>query len=142
MQVFDENGKFLAMWPLRSPHWPANQNTLMVTNMIDQNGYIWVGDAPTSRLLKFDLNGNFLYAWGAPGAAIGTSELLSRNNHRSARKCLPRRLLRRTRAEVRTASRGGSAKDGRSNPADLGHLEVELAGPATALLTMIGGPAF
>jgi hypothetical protein len=23
MQVFDENGKFLDMWPLRSPTWPA-----------------------------------------------------------------------------------------------------------------------
>ena len=28
MQVFDENGKFLDMWPLRSPHWPASQGTL------------------------------------------------------------------------------------------------------------------
>ena len=62
MQVFDENGKFLDMWPLRSPHWPASQNTLMVNHFIDQNGFIWVGDAPTSRILKFDLNGNFLTA--------------------------------------------------------------------------------
>ena len=22
MQVFDDDGKFLDMWPLRSPHWP------------------------------------------------------------------------------------------------------------------------
>ena len=34
MQVFDENGKFLDMWPLRSPHWPANQGTLMVNHII------------------------------------------------------------------------------------------------------------
>jgi DNA-binding beta-propeller fold protein YncE len=71
MQVFDVNGKFLDMWPLRSPHWPANQGTLMVNHFIDQEGFIWVGDSPTSRILKFDLNGNFLYAWGAPGPQAG-----------------------------------------------------------------------
>jgi DNA-binding beta-propeller fold protein YncE len=71
MQVFDENGKFLDMWSLRSPHWPASQNTLMVNHFIDQNGSIWVGDAPTSRLIKFDLDGNYLYSWGAPGPQPG-----------------------------------------------------------------------
>jgi DNA-binding beta-propeller fold protein YncE len=71
MQVFDENGKFLDMWPLRSPHWPASQTTLMVNHFIDQNGFIWVGDAPTNRILKFDLNGNYLYSWGAPGGQSG-----------------------------------------------------------------------
>jgi hypothetical protein len=71
MQVFDENGKFLDMWTLRSPHWPANQNTLMVNHLLDQNGFIWVGDAPTARILKFDLKGNFLYGWGAPGPQAG-----------------------------------------------------------------------
>ena len=38
---------------------------------IDDKGFIWVGDAPTSRILKFDLNGNFLYGWGAPGPQTG-----------------------------------------------------------------------
>jgi DNA-binding beta-propeller fold protein YncE len=71
MQVFDENGKFLDMWPLRSPHWPANQGTLMVNHIITTDQFIWVGDAPTNRLLKFDLNGNFLYSWGAPGPEAG-----------------------------------------------------------------------
>ena len=71
MQVFDENGKFLDMWPLRSPHWPASQNTLMMNHFIDDKGFIWVGDAPTNRILKFDLNGNFLYSWGAPGPQPG-----------------------------------------------------------------------
>src|SRR5215467_10757631 len=71
MQVFDENGKFLDMWPLKSPHWPANQPTLFVNHFIDDKGFIWVGDAPSSRILKFDLNGNFLYSWGAPGSQPG-----------------------------------------------------------------------
>ncbi len=71
MQVFDVDGKFLDMWTLKSPNWPENQNTLMVNHYIDQNGFIWVGDAPTNRILKFDLNGNFLYSWGAPGGQAG-----------------------------------------------------------------------
>jgi hypothetical protein len=71
MQVFDEEGNFLDMWTLRSPHWPANQNTLFVNHLIDTDGYIWVGDAPTSRLMKFDLDGNYLYSWGAPGPQPG-----------------------------------------------------------------------
>jgi sugar lactone lactonase YvrE len=71
MQVFDENGKFLDMWPLTSPHWPAGQNTLMVNHFLDQEGFIWVGDAPTSRILKFDQKGNHLYSWGAPGGQAG-----------------------------------------------------------------------
>jgi hypothetical protein len=71
MQVFDEDGAFLDMWPLRSPHWPASQTTLMVNHIIDGDGYIWVGDAPTNRLIKFDLDGRYLYSWGAPGLQPG-----------------------------------------------------------------------
>jgi hypothetical protein len=71
MQVFDENGTFLDMWPLASPHWPESQNTLFVNHFIDTDGYIWVGDAPTARIMKFDQNGNYLYSWGAPGIEAG-----------------------------------------------------------------------
>jgi hypothetical protein len=51
--------------------WPAEQTTLMVNHLIDDKGFIWVGDAPTSRLIKFDQNGNYLYSWGAPGGPAG-----------------------------------------------------------------------
>ena len=60
VQVFDENGKFLDMWTLKSPHWPASQNTLMVNHIITTDQMLWVADATTSRLLKYDLNGNHL----------------------------------------------------------------------------------
>ena len=70
MQVFDEDGNFLDMWPLTSPHWD-NQGTLMANHLVTTDGYIWVGDAPTNRMLKFDLEGNFLYSWGAPGTPAG-----------------------------------------------------------------------
>ncbi len=71
MQVFDENGTFLDMWPLTSPHWPDSQNTLMANHLISTDQNIWVGDAPTNRLIKFDLDGNYLYSWGAPGLPAG-----------------------------------------------------------------------
>ena len=71
MQVFDENGSFLDMWPLTSPHWPDDQGTLMANHLVTTDGYIWVGDAPTNRLIKFDLEGNYLYSWGAPGTQAG-----------------------------------------------------------------------
>ena len=71
MQVFDENGKFLDMWTLRSPHWPATQLTQMVNHFIDQSGNIWIGDGLTTRVLKYDQKGNHLYSWGAPGPQPG-----------------------------------------------------------------------
>jgi len=71
MQVFDTDGNFLDMWPLRSPHWPASQGTLVTNHFIDDKGFIWAGDAFTNRILKFDLDGNFLYSWGAPGPQPG-----------------------------------------------------------------------
>jgi DNA-binding beta-propeller fold protein YncE len=71
MQVFDVDGNFLDMWPLRSPHWPASQRTLVTNHFIDDKGFIWAGDAFTNRILKFDLDGNFLYSWGAPGGQPG-----------------------------------------------------------------------
>ena len=71
MQVFDEDGKFLDMWPLRSPHWPTSQTTLVTNHFIDDKDHIWAGDAYSNRLLEFDLNGNFLYSWGAAGPQAG-----------------------------------------------------------------------
>ena len=71
MQVFDENGKFLDMWPLRSPTWPTEISTLVTNHIITTDGFIWAGDAGTNRILKYDLNGNFLYSWGAPGPQAG-----------------------------------------------------------------------
>jgi hypothetical protein len=71
MQVFDEEGTFLDLWPLRSPHWPASTVAFVVNHFIDQDGFIWAGDGRTFRFLKFDLDGNFLYSWGAGGPEAG-----------------------------------------------------------------------
>jgi DNA-binding beta-propeller fold protein YncE len=71
MQVFDENGVFLDMWPLRSSHWPPEIRTLVVNHIITEDQFIWAGDTGTNRIMKFDLDGNFLYGWGVPGPEPG-----------------------------------------------------------------------
>jgi sugar lactone lactonase YvrE len=63
-QVFDENGKFLDMFPtgLRSsPYY----------HLITTDQALWVSDGGTNRILKYDLKGNYLYGWGAPGGLQG-----------------------------------------------------------------------
>ena len=64
MQVFDQNGKFLDMWTtgLRSSPYAH-----LITT--DQN--LWISDGGTNRILKYDLNGRYLYGWGAPGGLAG-----------------------------------------------------------------------
>src|SRR5688572_20866763 len=58
IQIFDEEGKFLDMWPnIRSPYH------IMIT--ADQ--FAWVLDGTTNRFFKSDLNGKLLYAWGVYG---------------------------------------------------------------------------
>src|SRR5690606_5646383 len=59
IQVFDENGKFIEVWPnVRRPYYiyMAASNNL------------WVADGTTQKFTKFDLKGDLLYAWGTFGA--------------------------------------------------------------------------
>jgi len=62
IQVFDENGKFLDVWPnIRRPYY----------HMITEDQYLWVADGITQKFLKFDLTGKLLYSWGTFGAFPG-----------------------------------------------------------------------
>jgi hypothetical protein len=61
IQVFDENGKYLDEWSIGPA--PADIHTIL----IDGAGYLWAADRGTSKMLKYDLQGNFLYAWGTWG---------------------------------------------------------------------------
>jgi DNA-binding beta-propeller fold protein YncE len=76
MQVFDENGKFLNMWTLRTPELPASTTTMVTNHIITEDQFIWAGDAGTDRVLKFDLDGKFLYTWGTGGAQPGRFDCL------------------------------------------------------------------
>jgi len=61
VQVFDENGKHLREWSFGPP--PSDIHLFI----IDGNRYLWAADRGTSKMLKYDLDGNFLYSWGTWG---------------------------------------------------------------------------
>jgi peptidylamidoglycolate lyase len=71
IQVFDENGKFLDMWQTREAHWPTGVRSLPYYHLITDDQYIWMGDGGTQRIVKYDLDGNLLYAWGQAGGQPG-----------------------------------------------------------------------
>jgi DNA-binding beta-propeller fold protein YncE len=64
MQVFDENGKFLDMWTTGVRSSPY-------AHLITTDQHLWISDGGTNRILKYDLDGHFLYGWGAPGGLPG-----------------------------------------------------------------------
>jgi DNA-binding beta-propeller fold protein YncE len=64
IQVFDENGNFLDQWSM-GPQ--ANTQFLHVST----DGYLWAVDDRTWKVLKYDLEGHLLYAWGSQGAWPG-----------------------------------------------------------------------
>ncbi len=62
VQVFDENGKFLDVWPnVRRPY----------SFLLTEDQHLWVADGITQKFTKFDLTGKLLYSWGTFGAFPG-----------------------------------------------------------------------
>jgi DNA-binding beta-propeller fold protein YncE len=62
IQVFDEEGKFLDVWPnISSPY----------TIRVSADQYLWAFSGPLDKILKYDLNGKLLYAWGTHGTTPG-----------------------------------------------------------------------
>jgi DNA-binding beta-propeller fold protein YncE len=41
-------------------------------HLVTTDQMLWVSDGGTNRILKYDLNGKYLYGWGSPGSAPGT----------------------------------------------------------------------
>jgi hypothetical protein len=63
VQVFDEDGAFLAEWPnLRFP------NDILIS---DKTQDVWVSDNMTTEIVKFDTSGRRLFSWNASGTAPG-----------------------------------------------------------------------
>jgi hypothetical protein len=60
-QVFDENGKYLSEWSFGKD--PADIHLFHIFS----DGYLWAADRGTSKILKYDLDGNFMYSWGTWG---------------------------------------------------------------------------
>jgi len=73
IQVFDENGKFLDVWPLGE--YAAVYHLLMTE---DRN--LWMSDGHgTWKIYKYNLDGKMLYSWGTwgprPGELWGVHEI-------------------------------------------------------------------
>jgi hypothetical protein len=64
-QVFDLDGKFLTMFT-------TGVNSSPYYHFISTDQYLWVGDGGTNRVLKYDLDGHYLYGWGGRGGQRGT----------------------------------------------------------------------
>jgi hypothetical protein len=69
VQVFDENGKYLKEWSFGPP--PSDIHLIY----IGADRALWAFDRGTTKMLKYDLDGHFLYSWGTwgdfPGAFWG-----------------------------------------------------------------------
>lgn len=61
IQVFDENGKYLDEWTIGQP--PSDIHLIYM----DGARFLWAFDRGTSKMVKYDLSGNFMYAWGTWG---------------------------------------------------------------------------
>jgi hypothetical protein len=64
MQVFDENGKFLDMWP-------TGHNSSVLAHIVTEDDFVWVADWTTDRLVKYDLNGRYILDIGGHGPQPG-----------------------------------------------------------------------
>jgi hypothetical protein len=64
MQVFDENGTFLDMWP-------TGQNSNVLTHFVTDDNYVWVADWETDRIVKYDLEGHYMMFIGESGPLPG-----------------------------------------------------------------------
>ncbi len=73
-QVFDENGKFLDQWS----YGPIAQ---VYSLYMAGDRHIWAPDSRTWKILKYDLEGHFLYSWGSlidlpnPGGFFGVHQI-------------------------------------------------------------------
>jgi len=63
-QVFDVEGKFLDMFT-------TGVRSLPYAHLITTDQMLWAADGGTMRVLKYDLNGRFLYGWGGLGGQPG-----------------------------------------------------------------------
>jgi len=65
IQVFDENGKFLDQFSTGNPSTPQ-----VLYLAADRS--LWTADNITSKIVKFDIEGHYLYSWGSQGQWPGS----------------------------------------------------------------------
>ncbi len=125
MQVFDTDGKFITMWSLRSPHWPASQAHARDESLHRRQGLHLGRRRRHESNPKIRPRRQLLVRVGCTRPAAGTLELSARAHDRPARQSLHRRLLRGTRAEVRADRGRGPEQASGTAAAHLGHVHEE-----------------
>jgi hypothetical protein len=60
IQIFDENGKYIDQFRTGDPSTPQ----VLFASM---DKHLWVADNSTSKIVKYDMNGRYLYSWGSQG---------------------------------------------------------------------------
>jgi len=60
IEVFDENGKFLDQFSTGKPSTPQVLH-------LSADKHLWIADNETSKIIKYDLEGHYLYSWGSGG---------------------------------------------------------------------------
>ena len=70
IQVFDENGEFQFMFPT-GPRGESLPYAIEIMTEPSGEEFLWIADGGTGRMLKYDLDGNYLYGWGTPGNEYG-----------------------------------------------------------------------
>ena len=75
--MFDENGKFLDQWNF-GPRPPMNIHTIFMGS----DHKLWAADQGGNKMLHYDAEGHFLYAWGTlrhlPGLHLGRARVRDR----------------------------------------------------------------
>ena len=61
IQVFDKDGKYLREWSVGAP--PSDVHLIHIFS----DGNVWAADRGTNKMVKWDPQGNFMYAWGTWG---------------------------------------------------------------------------
>jgi len=51
--------------------WSTGVRSLPYAHIITDDQHLWISDGGTNRIVKYDLNGKYLYGWGAPGNLPG-----------------------------------------------------------------------
>jgi NHL repeat len=64
MQVFDEDGNFLYMFP-------TGYNSSVLAHTVTDDDHVWVADWTTDRLVKYDLDGHYILDIGGHGPLPG-----------------------------------------------------------------------
>ena len=106
MQVFDEHGKFLEMWP-------TGHDSAVLTHIVTQDDHIWVADWTTDRLVKYDLNGRYILDIGGHGRTARTVRRRPSDQRRSGSQSVRHRSGQRPLAEVPSEAERRSREDRR-----------------------------